>query len=190
METKLTTTELAVLGLLARGERSGYDLHRSAEGSVGYIWTPAKSQIYKVLPRMVERRLATRRGVVQAARPDKQLYRITRAGRAALRDWVEAVEPATEANRDAVLLKIFFGELARPEVVAEHVAALRRHDAELVAEWEAIEPRVGGPADRYRRQTLRYGLARGRATLAWAEDVLLELRRLGRDSSTPVARGR
>src|SRR5437763_1767275 len=128
METMLTTTEFAVLGLLVDGERSGYDLSQQAARSVGYIWTPAKSQIYKVLPRLVARGLASRRDVVQAARPDKQLYRITRAGRATLRAWVEKVEPATEANRDAVLLKIFFGELVEPDVVAEHVEALRRHD--------------------------------------------------------------
>ncbi|MGB2952949.1 MAG: PadR family transcriptional regulator [Gaiellaceae bacterium] len=188
METKLTTTELAVLGLLARGERSGYDLHRSAERSVGYIWTPAKSQIYKVLPRLVSHGLATRRDVVQTARPDKQLYRITRSGRAALREWVEIVEPATETNRDAVLLKIFFGELTRPSVVAEHVEALRRHDTKLVEEWEAIEPRLtASPADRHRYSTLRYGLARGRATLNWADEVLREL---GLASRTRVASGR
>ena len=177
----MTTTEFAVLGLLRFGERSGYDLHRRASGSVGYIWTPAKSQIYKILPRLVERGLATRRDVAQAARPDKQLYRITRAGRAALAEWIELVEPVTEANRDAVLLKIFFGEFAGPEVVAEHVAALRRHDAGLVEEWEAIEQRLRGDrAARYRRYTLEYGLARGRATLAWADEVLRELERLRR----------
>jgi DNA-binding PadR family transcriptional regulator len=179
METSLTTTELAVLGLLSEGERSGYDLHRSAEASVGYIWTPAKSQIYKVLPQLVRRGLATRRGVVQAARPDKQLYRITTDGRAALRAWLETVEPVTAANRDAVLLKIFFGDLVEHDIVAQYVEELRRHDAKLVGEWEEIERR--GPDSRHRRYTLRYGLARGRATLAWAEEVLLELR-----SASPV----
>ena len=186
METKLTTTELAVLGLLADGEQSGYDLHAKAARSVGYIWTPAKSQIYKVLPRLVAHGLASRRDVVQAGRPNKQLYRITRAGRTSLRAWVETVEPATEANRDAVLLKIFFGAIVGPEVVAEHVEALRRHDATLVGEWEEIERLP--VADEFRRSTLRYGLARGRATLAWAEDALREIRRLRQ--KTPARAGR
>src|SRR4051794_27802576 len=38
----VTATEVAVLGLLADGERSGYDLLREAERSVGFFWTPAK----------------------------------------------------------------------------------------------------------------------------------------------------
>lgn len=184
METTLTTTELAVLGLLAEDERSGYDLHAKAARGVGYIWTPAKSQIYKVLPRLVARGLAARRVVAQPTRPDKQLYRITRAGRASLRAWLETVEPATEASRDAVLLKIFFGSLAGPDVVAEHVEALRAHDARLVAEWEELDRQP--VVDPFRRSTLKYGLARGRATLAWAEAALAELRGL---SSPEPARG-
>ena len=42
-----TRTELAVLGLLAwAGEASGYELNRRAERSVGFIWAPARSQLY------------------------------------------------------------------------------------------------------------------------------------------------
>src|SRR6187200_2014064 len=78
----LTATEAAVLGLLADGEQSGYDLRRCAERSVGYFWAPARSQIYAVLPRLVEAGLARRRHVRQDTRPDKRLYRITAAGRA------------------------------------------------------------------------------------------------------------
>jgi len=42
-----------VLGLIAFGERSGYDLARLAENSVAHLWTPSQSQIYKTLPRLV-----------------------------------------------------------------------------------------------------------------------------------------
>jgi DNA-binding PadR family transcriptional regulator len=183
METKLTTTELAVLGLLADGEHSGYDLHAKAARGVGYIWTPAKSQIYKVLPRLVKRGLVSRRDVAQAARPDKQLYRMTNAGRAALREWIETVEAATEGTRDAVLLKIFFGALVGAEVTAHHVEALRDHDASLLVEWEEIDRQP--VVDPIRRSTLKYGLARARATIEWAEASLAELRKL---SPKPRAR--
>ena len=45
-----TRTELAVLGLLAwAGESSGYELHKLAGRSVGFIWAPARSQLYAVL---------------------------------------------------------------------------------------------------------------------------------------------
>ena len=48
--TTLTTTEAVALGVLAEGERSGYDLLKRVEASVGHIWSPAKSQLYAILP--------------------------------------------------------------------------------------------------------------------------------------------
>ena len=66
---ELTTTEAVALGVLAEGERSGYDLLKRVESSVGHIWSPAKSQLYAVLPRLVEAGLARRRMVRQATVP-------------------------------------------------------------------------------------------------------------------------
>ena len=74
-----TRTELAVLGLLAwSGEASGYELHKRAVRSVGFIWAPARSQLYAVLKRLeadglIERGprkapLLTRRGRAEAER--------------------------------------------------------------------------------------------------------------------------
>ena len=84
---ELTTTEAVALGVLAEGERSGYDLLKRVEASVGHIWSPAKSQLYAVLPRLVYSGLARRRMVRQTSRPDKQLYRLTPAGKEAVRAW-------------------------------------------------------------------------------------------------------
>ena len=80
-----TTTELAVLGLVAFGETSGYDLARTAARSIGHMWAPSRSQIYKVLPRLVAAGYARSREIEQRGRPDKAVYRITPAGRRALR---------------------------------------------------------------------------------------------------------
>src|SRR5215813_14673456 len=85
----LSDTEYAVLGLLTFGERSGYELDKLTQRSIGYFWRPAKSKIYAILPRLVERGLATVTSVVQERRPDKQLYAITPAGEQALSDWLD-----------------------------------------------------------------------------------------------------
>src|SRR5215216_3409871 len=88
----VTATEVAVLGLLVDGECSGYDLLRSAERSVGFFWTPAKTQLYAILRRLVENGFATARHVRQTERPDKTLYRITPAGEERLRAGLEQVQ--------------------------------------------------------------------------------------------------
>ena len=49
----LTTTEHAVLGAVAMlGEASGYDVAAYVRRSIGLIWSPARSHIYRVLPRL------------------------------------------------------------------------------------------------------------------------------------------
>src|SRR6266498_3414253 len=73
MDHRLSTTEGAVLGLIAFGERSGYELSRLAANSVEHLWTPSQSQIYKTLPRLVSRGLARTRRIEQRDRPDKSL---------------------------------------------------------------------------------------------------------------------
>ena len=150
----LTTTEAAILGLLALGgERSGYDLHRGAQASVGYMWAPAKSRIYKVLPTLVERGLAVRREVEQQSRPDKHLYAITPDGERMLREWLED-EPTAEAERNPFLLKVFFGELFDQE--------------RLLAQIRLAH-------DFYPRLTRRYGTAWAEAVIRWADEAEREL---------------
>src|SRR3954454_768121 len=118
---QITLTECAVLGMLTRKERSGYDLLKAIERSVGFFWTPAKSQLYALLPKLVERGLLKARRVEQDKRPDKTLYRITPAGRRALRDGLEQTSPAVDRN--PFELRVFFGEHMRPGAVRAMVEA-------------------------------------------------------------------
>jgi DNA-binding PadR family transcriptional regulator len=164
---ELTTTEAVVLGLLTEGERSGYDLLKRAEASVGYMWTPAKSHLYAVLPRLVDAGLAKRRDVAQQGRPDKQLYRVTPAGRAAARRWVEA---APAKSWDELLLKVFFARLGSRTALLRHLEAAREEQRALFAEYEAVRPKTAFGA-----LTLRYGLALMPARLAWLDEAIAEL---------------
>jgi PadR family transcriptional regulator AphA len=165
--TSLTPTEYAVLGLLTWGEKSGYDLQKRAEQSVGYFWTPAKSRIYAVLPRLVEAGLVRRREVAQSGRPNKQLYRLTRAGEDALRRWIaeEPLEP--ETSRNTLLVKLFFGDLAEPEAALGHIRQRRAEAEQLKAEIEAIDAK--GRDDLYPRLTRLYGLEHAKAIIRWAK---------------------
>lgn len=168
----MTTTEVAVLGLLTRGPKSGYDVKKHAETSVGYFWDPAKSQIYAVLPRLVEAGYATSRRVAQEQRPDKQVYRITRRGREALKDWIELTPPPPDPARNPLLLKVFFGDLAAPAAVLEQVRARREDAEELKAELDRIdEGSTGREGDFYPSLTRSYGQHWANAVIQWAKEV-------------------
>jgi DNA-binding PadR family transcriptional regulator len=172
----LTTTEAAVLAELAiEGERSGYDLAKSIRKAIGHVWSPARSQLYAVLPRLERDGLARSRAVTQASRPDKRVYRITKAGRRALDEWLALVEPGDPA---VFHLKAFVGGLMPRETLIAHYEQFRDDAAERVAELRAIEPtNTGEGHDYYHRFLLRYGIERYEHDVAWAESALRELRR-------------
>ena len=164
--------------MLARyGESSGYALLRQAEDGIGFFWSPAKSHVYEVLPRLEQRGLARRRVVPQVGKPDKHLWRLTPRGRAALRRWLNTPEPDPLDNLSVLLLKLFFGDYGDPvalvvllerfrDQLSERLSALRRIDAEAVFAAPQELPRM----------TLRVGLAEVEAHLGWAEANLPELR--------------
>src|SRR4051812_1318667 len=104
----LGATECLVLGMLSRGERSGYEIFGEITEGAAVFWTPARSQIYAVLPRLVERGFATATRVQQSDRPDKLLYRLTAAGEQALSDGLEQNFPYS--IKDPVLLLVAFGK--------------------------------------------------------------------------------
>jgi PadR family transcriptional regulator, regulatory protein AphA len=172
---QLSTTEYAVLGMLSWGEQSGYELKKIAEAGVGYLWTAAKSHVYAVLPGLVDGGYATSRRVTQTSRPDKQLYRITKKGTTAFREWLE--EPAEgRGERSNFLLKLFFGDQMSKEALVAHVERRRAEAVAELAEFREIEKRIKDrPENYFGYVTLRWGLAQSRAWIRWADEILPEL---------------
>jgi PadR family transcriptional regulator, regulatory protein AphA len=171
---ELTTTEAAVLGLLSHRPRSGYDLKKAVESSVGYFWAPAKSQIYAVLPRLVESGYASVRKVAQEQRPDKSVYRLTRAGRAALKAWIEETPMPPDPGRNPLLIKLFFGDVVAPEVLVGHIRQRREEAEELRSILEEIDARAD-PAHLHSALTRGWGLEYAKAFIRWAKQAEREL---------------
>jgi DNA-binding PadR family transcriptional regulator len=173
----LTLTEYAVLALLVHvgGPISGYDLRKLATSGVGYIWAPSKTQLYAVLARLVDRGLATRRDVAQRRRPDKQLYRASAAGRAAVRDWLARDETEADPDRSTFILKLFFGSQGDRTALRAQLAAFRDAYARRLDLYEQKARNRTADGDDFTFLTLRYGIARARAAVDWADEALKEL---------------
>jgi PadR family transcriptional regulator, regulatory protein AphA len=175
----LTRTELCALGLLAwRGEASGYELLKTTERSVGFIWAPARSQLYTVLKRLAAAGLVSGRRVVQSDRPDKQVFAVTGAGMAALRDWLDHVEPIEPEDRDGILLKLFFGGFGDVDAGQRQLRDYRARVAGRLATYRDIERTFAGDQDMAalrRLQSLRLGIALMEASLAWTDETLRTL---------------
>jgi DNA-binding PadR family transcriptional regulator len=98
----------AVLALLEQGESYGYELRTQFKESVGPQWGDLNiGHLYQVLDRLVRDGLVTRKAVAQSEKPDKQVYRLTRSGRAELLDWLETPHIRPGGYRDDFFLKLF-----------------------------------------------------------------------------------
>jgi PadR family transcriptional regulator AphA len=172
----VTATEVAVLGLLSDepDESSGYDLLRAADRSVGFFWTPAKTQLYAVLRKLVENGFATARRVHQTDRPDKTLYSITDAGRERLSAGLELVR--SSVNKNSLELRIFFGRHRPLETVVADLEALRDQARAHLVELQEIEQTFDHDEHFFPYLTLLRGKANARADAEWADEALALLK--------------
>jgi DNA-binding PadR family transcriptional regulator len=92
----LTIPDLVVLGLLSEEPRHGYDLARTLEEREAADWAAiSRPQVYYSLRKLERRRLiVVAHDRAKATGPERQVYRLARSARAALRraldnaDWV------------------------------------------------------------------------------------------------------
>jgi DNA-binding PadR family transcriptional regulator len=182
---KLPTTSYVILGLLTFREMSGYDLKVLADRSIkDFYWSPTKSQIYSELRRLESHGLATMREVVQERRPDKRIYTITPAGRAAMQQWLAQTGVKPDTYKSQLLLKLFFGHL----VSAQHLIALvEERQQELKTSLERSKDQLQYLQDRSQEPltekdgvfpllTLQHTMAKAQADLAWVDATLQTLK--------------
>jgi DNA-binding PadR family transcriptional regulator len=160
--------KFAVLGLLALKPASGYDIKRTIDRSIFFIWNVTGPQIYTTLRALRDDGLIASEDVAQKGKPDKQLHRITPTGSRALQAFANAPVRAS-VTRDEVLLRIFFGNFADEAVVMRELEAYLARIRDERATMEATEARIEahpGPrhqARRFQLLSLRLKVAQHRA---------------------------
>jgi DNA-binding PadR family transcriptional regulator len=130
---RLSDTSYAVLGLLDLFEpATPYQLKQIAQVSIFHFWTIPHTQLYTECGRLAEAGLLDERREEGGRR--RRVYRLSAAGRKALREW--RADPDTDLYelRDPGLLKLFCG--ADPATLAE--GQLERHERRLHAYQEIL----------------------------------------------------
>jgi DNA-binding PadR family transcriptional regulator len=166
-------TDYAILGFLARGPKSGYDIKRLMAVSTSHFYEASYGSIYPSLERMA------RSGLVEAGRPEgssrlRRSYSITEEGMKAFLGWLAG--PLDIAKGPAqLLLRIFFmGSLESAEAgrVLERFAksaADRRSWLETATEGLPEEP------DFFQAATARFGLGYYAFLETWLEGLRGEI---------------
>ena len=100
------STPQVLLALLATGARHGYDLKRAYDVRFPQARPLAYGQVYSTLERLTRDGLAEEAGVERVDGPDRTVFTITDAGRTALRQWLDVVEPPAPHVTNALFLKV------------------------------------------------------------------------------------
>jgi DNA-binding PadR family transcriptional regulator len=127
-----TAVTWAVLGLLALGPRSGYDIKRVVDRSIRHFWAASYGQIYPELKRLEESGWIAGKDAGRGGR-SRRVYRITAEGRRRLEGWLHGYETRIEL-RDESLLRLFFADtLPRNEALG--LLAARREGYRMMLEY-------------------------------------------------------
>jgi PadR family transcriptional regulator, regulatory protein AphA len=177
--TDLNRTAFAILGLLAMGPRSGFDIKKESEEVLGHFWHESYGHIYPILRRLHRDGLVEKRVEEQSGRPNRHVYSITADGMAELREWLEAPVEVTPP-RNEVLLKVFFGQHSGPETVRDVLADYRARQSERLGRLRAVVERLDGqqredPSYVYWRLTAELGLRAMQVVTEWADDAIAKL---------------
>ncbi|HEY2334753.1 MAG TPA: helix-turn-helix transcriptional regulator [Solirubrobacterales bacterium] len=155
-EIRLTPTSFIVLGLLeAAGEATPYELKQVVAASLADFWSIQHAQLYSEPERLAQAGYLSERREEGGRR--RRHYKVTAAGRQALRSWLEKPTAELTELRDPGLLKLFFG--ANPKALAG--AQVPVHQRKL-AGYEKLLAEMGAAAPAGMRLSLESGIGHER----------------------------
>jgi DNA-binding PadR family transcriptional regulator len=167
----------ALLASLIQAPKSGYDLAKQFDGSVGFFWQATHQQIYRELTKLEQQEEIAAELIAQAGKPDKKIFSVTELGLAQLKTWVlEASDVAP--SKDEFLVKIFAGYLVPQADIVQKIQRHRQLHVRQLATYEAIEKNFFAKLEQCDRKarfaylTLRCGIHFEQGWIDWCDEVL------------------
>jgi DNA-binding PadR family transcriptional regulator len=178
---ELTATGRVILGMLALGKSSGYDIKQFVDKSTRHFWAASYGQIYPELRRLEEAGLIAGRDEPTGGRA-RTVYDLTDAGRDVLTGWLASPDPLTYELRDEGMLKLFLSD-ALPEQRLEIVRAMRAQAEFKLAQLNAVKQHAQnmpeGP-----RLTLELGISHMKCEIEWCNSAERRLTGANQDRET------
>jgi DNA-binding PadR family transcriptional regulator len=165
---QLSATGRVILGMIALGKTTGYDIKQFADLTARHFWATSYGQIYPELKRLEEMGLVRGRPKPSGGRARTE-YQLTKAGERALQGWLSSDEEPLYELRDEGMLKLFFSD-SLPERRLENIRAMRAREERRLAQLRAIEPHASqGPEGPY--LTLQLGIANTEWQIEWCKET-------------------
>lgn len=165
---ELSPVGRVILGMIALGRRSGYDIKAFVDKTARYFWAASYGQIYPELKRLESQGLVSGRPEPSGGRA-RTVYELTEPGTAALQRWLASEDEPSYELRDEAMLRLFLSD-SLPERRIEIVRAMRAREERALAHLRSIEPHAnGGPAGPC--LTLQLGIGLTEWTIKWCEET-------------------
>lgn len=167
--------EHAILGLLSLddGTGHGYDLARHfADGQpLGNVLHLEPGMLYHHLKKLAKAGWLSSTVEPQGARPPRQVYQITDAGRQELERWLREPVARTREIRLEFLVKLYFarridGDLAR-RLISEQQDRFVRLEDSLTSQLAALEDEKQANDREFSRLVLELRVVQTRAAIEW-----------------------
>jgi PadR family transcriptional regulator AphA len=177
---KINKTQYAVLGWLAKGPLSGYDLKKQFSTLTPLFWNETNAQIYPVLKKLEDAKMVSSRKDSKSGARERRVYMISSAGMAHLEKWLTDL-PAASPSREEALLKLVFSERAPVEDALNLIKHLKREaqaGLDLIAKVATrIETDFDGrPDELYLQLANHYSREMAEAKLKWCKEAAKQLR--------------
>jgi PadR family transcriptional regulator AphA len=164
-----------ILSALSEQCLTGYEITKEFDLVLGNFWHASHQQVYRELGKLADEGLASFKIEAQSGKPDKKLYSVTTFGKEALAHWFEEPTPFA-ATKNALLVKLYACD--DHDTVCKLIAHFKASCLEALADYQLIAQRyypepVSEMEDWKKRAflTLRYGVMRREAQVAWAEEA-------------------
>lgn len=162
--------EMALLGLLYKGEGHGYDLHRTVNTDLAQVWHLSQSQAYAILKRLEARGDISSEKIPQEKLPSRQLLRMTPQGRENFLAWLDSPSGgSTRSIRMEFITRLYFLKLYFPKRIAK---AFDQQRAEARTHIQRLEKILDSlpVEDIFNRMSLQMRLKQLQIVIAWLDD--------------------
>lgn len=149
--------QAVLLGFLMRNSMTGYDLKKAFSMSFSFFSGLSYGSIYPALKKMEKLGLISKRLEIQDGAPNRKVYTITEAGKAA---FLEALRSplAQEQPKSAFLMRLFFFAHLSPEERRAIVTNYLGFVEQVHTCMESARPAIEARADRFQYLCFEFGL--------------------------------
>jgi PadR family transcriptional regulator, regulatory protein AphA len=184
---QINKTQYAILGMLSIRPRSGYDIKKQINRSIGFFWNENFGHIYPILKRMEKDGFVTKRVEETGCRPRKNVFTLTEKGNKELKRWL-AIPVSEQPVRNELLLKIFFGAHLKEGDIMAMIEVEKEKSVKLAKLFNSIAQE--SPADRphdlpYWLMTMNFGKKKAEMTIEWCDETLKAIKKMKGKKTRP-----